>query len=383
MTLGSARILGVDIRLDASWVLVALLIAWSLATGVFPQLYAGLPEASYWWMAAATVVGVGVSIISHEMGHTLAARAFGVRVSTITLFVFGGVASMESEPKTARAELIVALMGPMVSVALALAFFALANGMEPYVSSETHGVLHYLGLLNAVLAAFNMTPAFPLDGGRVLRAALWVFTRDRTRATRAAARVGEALAWLMMGLGVIAALGGGLVSGLWWLILGFYILNMARAHRAQAEASVLLSGLRVVDVMTPDPVTAPAPMTVESFVEDVLARHPHDLIPVMDGARVLGGAGFKEVQALARERWAETSLAEIAVPKVAIPIAAPDSDVSEALERMQQKASSRLLVMQGARLVGIVSLKDVNAHLRFRAAFASSEAGIGETRSLG
>jgi CBS domain-containing protein len=238
-------------------------------------------------------------------------------------------------------------------------------------------------LLNAVLAAFNMTPAFPLDGGRVLRAALWVFTRDRTRATRAAARVGEALAWLMMGLGVIAALGGGLVSGLWWLILGFYILNMARAHRAQAEASVLLSGLRVVDVMTPDPVTAPAPMTVASFVEDVLARHPHDLIPVMDGARVLGGAGFKEVQALARERWAETSLAEIAVPKVAIPIAAPDSDVSEALERMQQKASSRLLVMQGARLVGIVSLKDVNAHLRFRAAFASSEAGIGETRSLG
>jgi Zn-dependent protease len=372
MTLASFRLLGVDIRLDGSWIIFALLIAWSLAIGVFPRLHAGLPAFSYWGMAAATVAGVAASIVLHELGHTLAGRLFGVRVRSITLFVFGGVAAMEDEPKTASGELFMALMGPVVSAVLAGAFIASANALKLVLSTETYGVLHYLGMLNAVLALFNMAPAFPLDGGRVLRAVLWMVRGDALQATRIAARVGELIALLLMGLGLVAALSGGVTGGLWWLVLGFYILLMARAHRAQADAKALLSGVRVTDVMTSNPFNAPAAVSVEQFVRDYLSHHPHDLIPVMDRDSVVGGAGFKEVKDLPREKWASTPLSEVMTPLRAIPVATPETDVSQALNRMQSRAASRILVMSGDRLVGILTLKDVLAQLRFRATFPAS-----------
>jgi Zn-dependent protease len=372
MALASFRLLGVDIRLDGSWVIFALLIAWSLAMGVFPRLHAGLPAFSYWGMAAATVVGVAASIVLHELGHTMAGRLFGVRVRSITLFVFGGVAAMENEPKTASGEFVMALAGPVVSAVLAGAFIAGANELKPFVSAETYGVLHYLGTLNAVLAVFNLAPAFPLDGGRVLRAVLWMLRGDELQATRIAARVGELIALLLMGLGVVAALSGGVAGGLWWLILGFFILLMARAHRVQADAKAFLSGVRVKDVMTPNPFTAPAAVSVEEFVRDYLARHPHDLIPVMDDTAVVGGAGFKEVKDLAREQWASTPIWQVMTPLRDIPVASPETDVSQALDRMQNKGASRLLVASGDHLVGILALKDVFAHLRVRAALSSS-----------
>jgi Zn-dependent protease len=365
-------VFGVDVRLDASWIILALLIAWSLAEGVFPQLYGGLPAFSYWGMAIATVAGVAVSIVLHELGHTLVGRIFGVRFRSITLFVFGGVASLENEPSSARAELFMALMGPVVSAALAGAFIASAEALKPAVSTEAYGVLRYLGVLNAALAAFNLAPAFPLDGGRVLRALVWWGTRDPLKATRIAAGVGEAIAWLMMGLGVVAALWGGVASGLWWIVLGFFIFTMARAHRAEAEAKSLLSGVRVADAMTPDPVAASGDMSVEQFVQDYLTRHPHDLIPVLTGASVVGGAGFNEVRRLPREEWPRKRLSEIMTPLRDIPTAAPHAELSDALQRMQQRAASRLLVLDGERLAGILTLKDVFAQVNLRAMLAGS-----------
>ena len=212
--IASFSLLGVSIRLDASWILLALLIAWSLAAGVFPDLYRGLPQSTYWGMAAASVVGIAASIILHELGHTLVARAFGLPIKSITLFVFGGVAEMEGEPKAPRAELFMALAGPLVSVALGFGFSLLANFLEGSAPTEYHAVLHYLGTLNFTLAAFNMAPAFPLDGGRVLRALIWLVTGDSLKATRIAARSGEVIAVLLMGLGAFSTLTMGLVHGL-------------------------------------------------------------------------------------------------------------------------------------------------------------------------
>ncbi len=254
--IASFSLLGVSIRLDASWILLALLIAWSLAAGVFPDLYRGLPQSTYWGMAAASVVGIAASIILHELGHTLVARAFGLPIKSITLFVFGGVAEMEGEPKAPRAELFMALAGPLVSVALGFGFSLLANFLEGSAPTEYHAVLHYLGTLNFTLAAFNMAPAFPLDGGRVLRALIWLVTGDSLKATRIAARSGEVIAVLLMGLGAFSTLTMGLVHGLWWIVLGWFILSMASAHRKEAEARQLLSGMRVGDLMTRDPVSA-------------------------------------------------------------------------------------------------------------------------------
>jgi Zn-dependent protease len=194
---------GVQIRIDASWILFALLIAWSLASGVFPEIYEGLPQASYWAMALATVAGVAASIILHELGHTLVGRRFGVPVRSITLFVFGGVAETEAEPRAPLAELLMAVAGPIVSVVLGSAFLLLAGFIPAEAPPEYASVLHYLGVLNMTLAAFNMAPAFPLDGGRVLRALIWMSTGDALKATRIAARAGEVMGIVMMSLGAL------------------------------------------------------------------------------------------------------------------------------------------------------------------------------------
>jgi len=367
----SFSLLGVSIRLDASWILLALLIAWSLASGVFPSLYAGLPQSSYWAMAAVTVVGVAASIILHELGHTLVARALGLPIKSITLFVFGGVAEMEGEPKAPMAELLMALAGPLVSVGLGFGFAGVATILPLSTPTEFHAVAHYLSMLNFTLAAFNMLPAFPLDGGRVLRAIVWLVSRDPLKATRIAARSGEVIAILLMAAGVLQALGGAVGHGLWWVVLGWFILSMAGAHRREAEAKQLLSGARVRDLMTPNPITAPAEMSVEDFVETILARHPHDLIPVIAGGAVIGGAGFGEAKATVRQAWASTPLSSIATPIAQIPTADQSLEIEAALERMQKARASRLIVTDGERLAGILTLKDLVRHLRFRSELAS------------
>jgi Zn-dependent protease/CBS domain-containing protein len=371
--IASLSLLGVQIRLDASWILLALLIAWSLAAGTFPELYRGLPQFSYWGMAGATVLGVALSIILHELGHTLAARAFGLPIKSITLFVFGGVAEMEGEPKAPLAELCMAVAGPLVSVALGFVFIALGDLVGPGAPREYAGVLHYLGVLNFTLAAFNMLPAFPLDGGRVFRALIWFFTGDAIKATRIAARTGEFLGLLMMGLGALASITTNLAGGLWWIILGWFIYSMARAHRNQAEARKLLSGASVGDLMTPNPVTAPADMSVETFVETVLKRTPHDLIPVVSGAEIVGAAGFKNARDVPRDAWQTMRLAEIATPMAALATADQSEPIETALERMQNKQTSRLVVLDRGRLAGVLALADLAIHLRFRSELAAAE----------
>jgi Zn-dependent protease len=359
-------LLGVKIRLDASWILLALLIAWSLASGTFPELYRGLAPSTYWAMAAATVVGVAASIILHELGHTMVARAFGLPIKSITLFVFGGVAEMEGEPKAPLAELLMAVAGPIVSVLLGIGFLAVAGLVPPAAPPEYQGVLHYLGVLNFTLAAFNMAPAFPLDGGRVLRALIWLFTGDALQATRIAARSGEIIGLLLIGLGALAALTNGLAGGLWWVVLGWFIYAMARAHRSKAEAKRLLSGARVSDLMTPNPVAAPADMSVEDFVETVLKRTPHDLIPVTANDRLIGAAGFKNVKDGAQERWREMRLGDIATPLAELATAEQSEPIETALDRMQKARTSRLIVLDRGRLSGVLTLADLAAHLRFR-----------------
>jgi len=372
--IASFSLLGVKIRFDASWILLALLIAWSLAAGTFPELYRGLPQSSYWGMAAAAIVGVALSIILHELGHTLAGRAFGMPVSSITLFMFGGVAELEAEPKAPVAELCMAVAGPLVSVGLGFGFVLLGDIAAQGAPQEFAGVLHYLGVLNFTLAAFNMVPAFPLDGGRALRALIWLATGDAQQATRIAARAGEVIALLMMGLGGLAAITLALVAGLWWVVLGWFIYAMARAHRADAEARLLLSGARVRDLMTPNPVTAAAEMNVADFVETVLWRTPHELIPVMAGETLFGAAGFNQVRAAPREAWPRLRLADIAAPIADLVCASPNEPIETALDRMRTAHASSLIVLDKAKVDGVLTLSDIAAHLRLRSSLAAMPA---------
>ncbi len=353
----SFPVLGVEIRVDASWVFLALLIAWSLAAGAFPELYSGLPRLSYWVMALATVAGVGASIVLHELGHTLVARAFGLSVKSITLFVFGGVAQLAGQPKTPLGELLMAIAGPLVSMVLGTSFLALSN-LEA-LSIELHGVLDYLGTLNFALAAFNLLPAFPMDGGRVFRSLVWLATKDMLKATRIAARSGEVIGILMMVLGAFFSLFVYPVGGLWWLLIGWLVRSMAHNELYAAETRDVLANVAVGDLMTTDPVSAPADMTVEAFVEHVLSRWPHDLIPVIAEGRVVGGVGFKEINGFPRSKWSTTTLANISTAIANIPTAERRLGAAEAFERMTAAGASRLLVIESGRLHGILTLKDL------------------------
>lgn len=366
------EVFGIKIRMDASWILLALLIAWTLASGVFPELYRGLPRTAYWGMAAAAVFGIAVSIVLHELGHSLVAKAFGLPIRSITLFIFGGVAEMEEEPRSPWVELIMALAGPMVSLALGVGFSAAAMAGAS-LPRELSGVLDYLGTLNIMLAVFNMAPAFPLDGGRVLRAIIWLVSGDAYKATTIAARVGEVLGAALIAAGALTAIATRFASGLWWVLLGWFIFSMARGHRREAEARRQLTGATVGDLMTRDPITAPAEMPVDTFVETVLAHHPHDLIPVVETGVVIGGVGFKEAQATPPADRARLRLGDIVTPLSAIPIASSTERIEAALARMQQRGASRALVIDDRRLAGLLTLKDVMNHLRFRSAFPQGQ----------
>lgn len=358
------RVFGIDVRLDPSWGIIAALVAALLALRVFPDMLPDARPAVLWAMAVVTVAGIGLSIVLHELGHTLAARGFGIGVRAITLFLFGGVALLEREARTPLSEFLIAIAGPAVSVGLVLLFVGAAG--LPGLPAPAATVFSYLALFNGVVVGFNMLPAFPLDGGRVLKALLWRIRGDAVFATRVTARLGEILAVLLMGAGFLSVLAGRF-GGLWWIAIGFYLLTIARAARKDAEAGVLLRGLRVADVMTAGPVTVEADAPVDWFVETLLASHPHRFIPVLRGAEVAGAAGLPEAMRHPRAAWGRLCVADIMRPRSRLLVVPPGEDLLSALRAMQQAGEGRMLVVGPEGLLGMLTMKDVLAHLEFRA----------------
>ncbi|MGF1592248.1 MAG: site-2 protease family protein [Kiloniellaceae bacterium] len=222
------ELLGFKIRVDISWLLLAVLITWSLALGVFPFWYEGLAPATYWWMGLAGMFGLVFSLIFHELSHSVVARHYGLPIKGITLFIFGGVAEMAEEPKSAKVEFWMAIAGPLASFLLAAVFFlAAALGEALALPVPINGVLDYLAFINLLLGAFNLIPAFPMDGGRVLRAALWHWRGDLRQATRIASNAGKTFGFLLMALGVLNVVSGNFIGGMWWFLIGMFVRGAA------------------------------------------------------------------------------------------------------------------------------------------------------------
>ena len=358
---------GFKVRVDISLVFLALLVTWSLASAVFPPQLPGLDRATYWWMGVAGTIGLFFSLIFHELSHSLVARRYGLPIRGITLFIFGGVAEMSDEPPSAKAEFWMALAGPAASILLALLAWALSGlGAAAGVPEPVTAVVAYLALINAVLAVFNLVPAYPLDGGRVLRAALWWRKGDIVAATRSAARAGGAFALLLMGLGVLQVVTGNFVGGIWFFLIGMFLRSAARGSYMDILTRGMLAGAPVRRFMTRDPVTVPPGITLQALVDDYVYAHHHEQFPVVDGERLIGSIGVRQLKATPRESWPHRTVAEIAEPASDVNTVDAETDAAKALSLMTRSGRSRLLVTERGRLVGILALKDLLAILSLK-----------------
>lgn len=358
---------GFKVRVDISLLFLALLVTWSLASAVFPRQLPGLERATYWWMGVAGTIGLFFSLIFHELSHSLVARRYGLPISGITLFIFGGVAEMSEEPPSAKAEFWMALAGPAASILLALSAWALSGlGAEAGVPEPVTAVVGYLALINAVLAVFNLVPAFPLDGGRVLRAALWWRRGDIVAATRSAARAGSAFALVLMGMGVLQVVTGNFVGGIWFFLIGMFLRSAAQGSYMDILTRGMLAGAPVRRFMTRDPVTVPSGITLQALVDDYVYAHHHEQFPVVDGERLIGSVGVRQLKATPRESWPHTTVAEIAEPASDANTVDAETDAAKALSLMTRSGRSRLLVTERGRLVGILALKDLLALLSLK-----------------
>jgi Zn-dependent protease/CBS domain-containing protein len=356
------RLFGIPIGVDASWLIILALLTWTLIN-FFTIQVPGHTGGTYVVMGLATALAFFVCIVLHELGHAVVATRVGIPMRGITLFLFGGVAEMESEPPSPRSEFLMAIAGPLVSLVLAVVFFVLAyvglaNGWPRLYAIP----LLYLGWINSVVLLFNMVPAFPLDGGRVLRSILWGTLNNLRRATLWASRCGQVFAWFLIGLGVLQLFAGNLFGGIWLGIVGLFLNNAAQMSYQQVVIRQALQGEPLRRFMNTDPVTVSPDLDLHTWVEDVVYRHHHKTYPVVSDDRLHGVISVRDLSLLPREEWPGHTVGEIMHREVDAISLPPDADALEALEKMNRTGSSRLLVVEGQRLVGLISLKDL---LRF------------------
>lgn len=351
---------GFAVKIDWSWVILAFLIAWTLAEGVFPSLYTGLPTLTYWWMGLAGLGGLFLSILLHELSHSIVARYYKVPIRGITLFIFGGAAELDDEPHSPQIEFRMAIVGPIVSLGLAGIFYvATLIGEGSGWSDATLGVVRYLMSLNIVLAVFNLIPGFPLDGGRVLRAMLWHRWRDLHRATRVASKAGVWFALLLMGLGVVSILGGDLGTGLWWTLIGLFLRNAAASSYYDLRTRELMRSRKVRDFMSGSPIAVSPGSSIQQFVDEFVLRYHHEFFPVVENGRIIGSISLAQVRRLARDAWSSATVGDVLVPLSDENAIEAEVGAIAALRAMQRHKSSRLMVVDGGILVGILALKDL------------------------
>lgn len=354
------NLLGFEVRVDGSWIIIAGLVVWSLAAGLFPYLYPHLSTETYWLMGAVGAAGLFLSIIFHEFCHSLVARRFAMPIKGITLFIFGGVAEMAEEPPTARAEFYMAAAGPLSSIFIAGVFYLFhLGGKQGGWPAPVNGVTGYLAWVNALLAGFNLVPAFPLDGGRILRSLLWWSKNNLRWATRISSQIGAGFGIILIVLGVLQILRGNFIGGLWWSLIGMFLRGAAQMSYQQLLMRKALEGEPVSRFMNPHPVTVAPSLTVKELVEDYFFKYHFKMFPVVEGDQLLGYITTRHVKEVPREEWERETVGRLAAPCSSENTVTPDTDAIQALARMNQTGSSRLLVIDRGHLVGIVTLKDL------------------------
>jgi Zn-dependent protease/CBS domain-containing protein len=351
---------GFEVKVDLSWIIIAGLVTWSLAAGLFPYLYPHLTPETYWTMGGVGALGLFAAIIFHEFCHSLVARHYGMSMKGITLFIFGGVAEMGDEPPNAKTEFLMAAAGPLSSFFIAIVCYVVyVAGLQNHWPVPVNGVLRYLAYINALLAAFNLLPAFPLDGGRILRSILWGAKQNLRWATRVSSSIGSAFGIGLIVLGVFQVITGNFIGGLWMFLIGMFLRSAAQMSYQQLLVRTALEGEPVKRFMSAEVITAPDNITVEELVEDYIYKHHFAMFPVMRGDALAGCITTREVKEVPRDQWRTTTVGSLVNQCSTENTIAPDVDAVKALAKMNQTGNTRLLVLDQDRLVGVVTLKDL------------------------
>jgi Zn-dependent protease/predicted transcriptional regulator len=351
---------GFTVKIDLSWVIIAGLITWSLSEA-FRIYIPGLTTGAYWGMGAVGALGLFVSIVAHEFSHSLVARGQGMEMRGITLFIFGGVAEMDDEPPSAGAEFKMAIAGPLASVVIGLVCGAIwwLTSRVAHAPVFVTGILAYLGVINVALAVFNLLPAFPLDGGRVFRAALWYWGGNLRWATRIAAYGGSLFGILLIIGGVISFFMGDFIGGVWWFLLGLFVRFAAQTSYQQLLMRQVLEGQPVERYMQPNVETVEPSLSVEDLVEDHIYRRHYRMFPVIDDGRLVGCVTLQQVKNVPRQEWPSETVRQLMEPCSKDNVIDVHATAMDALKKMNRTGSSRLMVTDGDQLRGIISLRDL------------------------
>ncbi|KWW97247.1 peptidase M50 [Carbonactinospora thermoautotrophica] len=363
------RIAGIRVGFNISVLVIVVILVVGLALGRFPATFPGRSPAAYLLAALVTAFVFLLSLLAHELAHAIVARRNGIEVEGITLWLFGGVAQLRGEPRTPGADFRVAVVGPLTSLVLALVF-GLAAALVAAVAEPglTVSALMYLAVVNVMLAVFNLIPAAPLDGGRVLRAFLWWRSRDRLRAAVTAARAGRVFGYTLIGLGFLQLVVGLGFGGLWLALIGLFLVNAATAEEQQTQANAALHGIRVIDVMTRNPVTASPEEPLSLFIDRTVLTHRFSTYPLVDTVgRLSGLVTLNRIRAVAPERRAVTRLGDIACPPDQVPVARPEEPLTDLLPRMAGCPDGRAVVVDASGVViGLITPSDISRALQLR-----------------
>jgi len=356
------RIAGIDIGIHYTWILIFVLLSWSLARGFFPQLYPGWDTVTYWITGVVAALLLFGSVLVHELAHSLVAQARGITVNSITLFIFGGVSKLEDEPEKPKVEFVMSIVGPLSSLALAGIFWGLLQIVGDQ-QSPLAATFSYLALINAILAGFNLLPGFPLDGGRVLRAILWNRTGNLVKATNIAATVGRFIGWGLIAFGLFQIFAGNFIGGIWFAFIGWFLSSSADASRREITLREQLSGVQVKEVMATNAMLIDPDTSVAELVSNVFRKQHGRAVPVCQNDQVMGIVTVTDVKELPQEKWEETAVKEIMTSEPLFSVT-PEDDLNTALRLITRHDINQVLVLRGDKCAGLVSRSDILTHLQ-------------------
>jgi len=359
------KIAGIDIDINVSWIIILVLLTVSLATGWFPQLYPGWSTATYWLIAFLSSLLLFVSVLLHELAHSLVARRRGLPVKSITLFIFGGVSNIEREPPSPGIEFQMAVVGPLTSLVIGVICFLLQLPLRGS-NSPLEGILFYLAVTNVLLGVFNLIPGFPLDGGRVLHSIIWKITDSMRQATRVATISGQIIAYLFILLGVWLFFIGYFFDGIWLGFIGWFLLSAAQSANSQVMLESELRGVTVGEVMNPTPTLVPANISLQQLVDQYFLPQGLRSALVMQADQLAGLITLSDIRHVPREQWEYIPVGQAMIPVERLHVVQPQQSLNDVLPLMAGRDVNQLPVVQNGAVVGVVSRDAIVKYLEVR-----------------